>query len=727
MTMSARKPRVALIYPPYAPLVPPLGLALLSSGVKKLGFECRTFNWNIDFVRSYPVKQARRRVAMHQALSYLFPLNEWVFLKQVFPESDDADPRIARRLAEVDAGYKAIRARRYSYPVESGLAQDPVSPAEWIPTMRGVAAESLQRMADRLSAFDVIGISTTFSQNMAALALAKTVKKTWPEKTVVFGGANCDDVMGQTLVEQFDFIDYVFSGEVDFSFPEFVRRVYTGESTADVPGIIYRDVQGHVVKGPVAEPLEDMNALPTPDYDDYVADRPSTDVRSLPLVLALESSRGCWWGAKHHCVFCGLNANGMGFRGKNHGRFQQELEEIVDRYQPKHLTMTDNIISTSYYGEFVNWARSRRLGVDFFYEIKANLNRTQVEGLSDAGITSLQPGIESFSSNVLGLIKKGIHGIQNVAFLKYASDNGVAVYYSILGGFPGESVEDYQKMGRQVRSLVHLQPPAYGVGAAQYHRFSPMFKSAAPGFLRPLPGYMELYPFPEETIAKMAYHFEAREQKDFSYFEPVSAGILRWRESWSVRGCTLTWESVGDGILIRDRRPGFQPRNYRLTDHAVSVFHSLDRPRKLGAIAADRAPVRKLELKVIQSEASGPDTKAVADDETPAVAQRGLWRGLVQRVADRGTIEVPVSFTRAAFEQDPDASLKVLIDAGVIYVDDGSYLALPVSARRRPRQADWVNFRVPGIGDRVRRLRNAAKGTAVDWRQIALDRLQGGN
>jgi ribosomal peptide maturation radical SAM protein 1 len=722
---SERKPRVALIYPPYAPIVPPLGLAILSAGVKKLGFECRTFNWNIDFVRSYPAKKASRRVAMHQVLSYLFPLNEWVFLKHVFPSSEDNDRRITQRLAELDEGYKVTRSRRHSYPVESGLAQDPVSPAEWIPSMRGVAAESLRRMTDQLSGYDVVGISTTFSQNMAALALAKSVKTRWPEKTVVFGGANCDDIMGETLLTQFEFLDYVFSGEVDFSFPEFVRRRSVGASMADLPGVVYRDERGHIIKGPAAVPLEDLNVLPTPDYDDYVADRESTDVRSMPLILALESSRGCWWGAKHHCVFCGLNANGMAFRSKNQGRFQDELEQIVGRYRPKHLTMTDNIISTSYYGEFVNWARSRSLGVDFFYEIKANLNRSQVEGLSDAGITSLQPGIESFSSNVLALMKKGIQGIQNVAFLKYASDNGVSVYYNILGGFPGEAPADYQKMGQHIRSLVHLQPPAYGVGAAQYHRFSPMFRNAEAGLLRPLSGYMELYPFPEDTIANLAYHFETKESKDHGYFAPVSDGILRWRESWSVRGCTLTWENVGDTILIRDRRPGYLPRNYRLSDRAVSVFHSLDKPRKLAALAAEGAPIRKLELKVIQPDAPAQSGNDSAEAATPAVAPRGLWRGLIQRVADYGTVEVPVSFTRAEFEQNPDASLKVLIDAGIIYVDDGSCLALPVSARRRPRQADWVNFRIPGLADRLRRLRNFSKGTLVDWRQVAMDRLLG--
>ncbi len=702
--------KVALVYPPYSPLAPPLGLAILSAGVKKLGFECRTFNWNVDFVRSYPAKRARRRVAMHRTLSYLFPLNEWVFLKQVFPDSDDNDPRITARLAALEEGYKAIRSHKYSYQVESGLAQDPVSPSAWIPKLRGVAEESVSRMSERLSAYDVIGISSTFSQNMAALALARRIKARWPEKTVVFGGANCDDIMGETLLGQFTFIDYVFSGEVDFSFPEFVRRKAAGAPVADLPGLIYRDSHGRVAKGPAAVPLEDMNSLPLPDYDDFIADRKASDVDILPLTLTLESSRGCWWGAKHHCTFCGLNANGLAFRQKANERFQSELEQIAARYHPQHLSMTDNIISTSYYGAFVDWARSRRLGIDFFYEIKANLNRSQVDRLSDAGITSLQPGIESFSSGVLALMRKGIHGIQNVAFLKYASDSGVSVYYNILGGFAGEDPEEYRKMARNIKALVHLEPPAFGVGAAQYHRFSPMFREAQ-GKLRPLPGYAELYPFPEETLTNMAYHFEAKESKEFPYFEPVSKEVLRWRESWSVRGCTLTWQDVGDAVLIRDRRPGFVRRNYRLTDYAVTVFHALDRPRKLAAIGR--------ELLVDQPS----DLVAGRPDANAAPVRRPL-QGLRHRIADRRCDEVPVSFTRDDFRQNPEACVKALVDAEVIYVEDESYLMLPVSELRRPRQADWVSFRIPGVGDGFRRLAADVRAALIDWREIALSARQ---
>ena len=61
-----------------------------------------------------------------------------------------------------------------------------------------------------------------------------------------------------------------------------------------------------------------------------------------------------------------------------------------------------------------------------------------------------------------------------------------------------------------------------------------------------------MYPFPEETIADLAYHFEAKESRECPYFEPLSQEITRWNRIWDDRHCTLTWETAGDEILINN-------------------------------------------------------------------------------------------------------------------------------------------------------------------------------
>lgn len=120
----------------------------------------------------------------------------------------------------------------------------------------------------------VLGFTSVFQQHVASLALARLVKRARPETFIVFGGANCDDVMGAETVRAFPFVDAAVSGEADLVFPELVRRVLAGQSVEGMPGV--RTPQG--VASELAAPrlshgpmVREMDALPYPDYGDYFA------------------------------------------------------------------------------------------------------------------------------------------------------------------------------------------------------------------------------------------------------------------------------------------------------------------------------------------------------------------------------------------------------------------------------------------------------------------------
>ena len=56
----------------------------------------------------------------------------------------------------------------------------------------------------------------------------------------------------------------------------------------------------------------------------------TTVLRRVVPTLLFETSRGCWWGAKSHCTFCGLNGETMAFRSKSPRRALDELEQLGD-------------------------------------------------------------------------------------------------------------------------------------------------------------------------------------------------------------------------------------------------------------------------------------------------------------------------------------------------------------------------------------------------------------
>lgn len=72
--------------------------------------------------------------------------------------------------------------------------------------------------------------------------------------------------------------------------------------------------------------------IPTPNYDGFFERLTDSAARDwVEPKLIVEGSRGCWWGEKHHCTFCGLNGSFMEFRGKSPARFEREIMELVER------------------------------------------------------------------------------------------------------------------------------------------------------------------------------------------------------------------------------------------------------------------------------------------------------------------------------------------------------------------------------------------------------------
>jgi ribosomal peptide maturation radical SAM protein 1 len=347
----------------------------------------------------------------------------------------------------------------------------------------------------------------------------------------------------------------------------------------------------------------------------------------------------------------------MAFRQKEPLRFRSEIQATVERYNARWLFMADNILPAKYYGDFMQWARQRGLQIDFFYEIKANVTRRHVADLAEAGVSMVQPGIESFSSPILSLMKKGVRGAQNIAFLKYAAEEGLIAAYNLLAGFPGEDPFEYERMSRELPKLFHLRPPN-GLSVVEFHRFSP-YHNAPEVFglrLRPHPNYGFIYPLEARALDGLAYFFEVegRSAGDLSYLAAIRRVIDEWRTQYDETVCRLTWRRDGAAIVVEDTRPHFGPRAIRLSRAAAALLEAFDSPTTLAAAAAS---LRGLE------------------SSEPARPRPG---------------ETLIDFSAAELARDPKGCLRRLGAYGLTYEEDGLHVALPVSAAARAVEPGWA-------------------------------------
>src|SRR5262249_54058164 len=147
---------------------------------------------------------------------------------------------------------------------------------------------------------------------------------------IVFGGANCEGEMGLQLLRSFPWIDYVCTREGDVVFPEFVDRILRMGARRGARGLLR---QGHDDQASVPALVSTLDDLPIPDYAEYVARLTKSPLAAtIRPSLLIETSRGCWWGAKHHCVFCGLNGETMAFRSKSSARVLSEMATLSATY-----------------------------------------------------------------------------------------------------------------------------------------------------------------------------------------------------------------------------------------------------------------------------------------------------------------------------------------------------------------------------------------------------------
>jgi ribosomal peptide maturation radical SAM protein 1 len=249
--------------------------------------------------------------------------------------------------------------------------------------------------------------------------------------------------------------------------------------------------------------------------------------------------------------------------------------------------MVDNILDMQYFRDLFPELIKRGIALDIFYETKANLRKEQVELLHEAGVKTIQPGIESFSSRVLSLMRKGTTALQNVELLKWCRQFGVKCNWNLMYGLPGEDSSEYEEMVSLIAGLHHLEPPQ-GCGPVRVDRFSPYFVN--PGQfglcnLRCDRSYAYVYDLPESDLANLAYYFE----HDYTDGRDPSTYTARLREAvdtWEANAgrSGLIYRDDGDTLAIQDDRVGALQPKLRLDKVERALYLFLDRYHSWSAL-----------------------------------------------------------------------------------------------------------------------------------------------
>lgn len=438
-------------------------------------------------------------------------IGDWVFCVALYSEDTVAmlDERFAR------------------YCVANEL--DPVIPARFRDLAETFVADLADRIAEHQPA--ILGLSSTFMQNVASLALMKAVKERSPATMVVIGGGNCDGVMGEAIFETFEFVDAVVSGEGESRLCEIVEAVAGGQRVSPRPGLLVRGADAHSCG---TDPgLSDPKEWTLGRFGEYFEELSSTAFADdVSVVMQYEASRGCWWGERRHCTFCGLNGTSMEYRAKAGNIVVRELAELYEEYGVGRVNFVDNILDRDAFRTFLPELAAGPRDLTLQFEVKSNLSRAELQLLADAGTFSIQPGIESLSTKLLRTMRKGCTAVTNLVCIRDAREVGIHVTWNLLYGFPGEAPADYDFYLENWELWCHLDPPE-SLSRIALERFSPYFDDEALGFQirRPARFYRHIYPYTQSTLMRLAYVFDTPDRG-------ISGSVVR-----ELREVTAQWRS----------------------------------------------------------------------------------------------------------------------------------------------------------------------------------------
>ncbi|OJJ16150.1 hypothetical protein BKI52_35885 [marine bacterium AO1-C] len=455
-----------------------------------------------------------------------------------------------------------------------------------------ICYQFLQKSAEVIAElnYKIVGVSLGFcNQINASIAFINQVKSFQPGAVTIIGGSYCEGEKAEALFSLSKYIDYIFEGESELSFIDFLRNTLQN-----------RPPKQRLIKPQKEASLEN---LPIADYKAY-----AQQVKKIMgedyyehrvKAIWYETNRGCWWAEKAKCTFCGITE--IGFRQKSIARIAQDLEEIKAQVPGKFLFFTDLIMSSGFPDKLLSYNPDMANYPVLGMQLKVSRTVQDVAKLSKINAKYILPGVEAFSTSLLKKMKKGTTGRQNIYFIRNAYCFGISTQYYLLWGLPNDTAKEYETLLEILPLIRHLQPPQLFDGA-QISRDAPYFTNPDEYNIERL-NYWKVYDmiFPEESDIQTVANYFVGEYKSFSYenvelIEAIQQEITHWKKVWTTTKLSMV-HLMGNYMIYDSRqlnKPGME--NHVVNEATAMEIMTYQRYQKGNSMALDWAIGKKLGL-----------------------------------------------------------------------------------------------------------------------------------
>lgn len=302
----------------------------------------------------------------------------------------------------------------------------------------------IEEISKLLSKYDptLVGVTATTSTIKNALEYVKIAKKVLPDSLIIIGGPHATFMPVETL-KSCEELDAVVIGEGEKTTVELASKSLDTNNgqLSTVKGIAYQD-NGNIKLNLPRELIKDLDSIPFParhlvPFKEYG----TTQEKNSDMI----TSRGCVF----NCGYCSSSRiMGRKFRTRSSKNVVDEIEHLTDEYKLEKIAFMDDtfMLDKRRAEEIAEEINRRGLDINFVASSRVDMvNKSLLEKLKSAGLTTLYYGVESGSQRILNLMKKGITLKQAEDAVRSAKDVGVEVLTSFILGYPGETRKEMDK------------------------------------------------------------------------------------------------------------------------------------------------------------------------------------------------------------------------------------------------------------------------------------------
>jgi len=265
-------------------------------------------------------------------------------------------------------------------------------------------------------------------------------------------------------------IDYILMNEGEVAVCKFMKLLESNRAIAEedlykIKNLAFKNDAGDIHTNENEPLIADLNTIPIPDRTLM------GDAYSNNNIVPMISSRGCG----HGCIYCSTDKMWKSLWRPRSA--QNIIDEILYLVTTGRLTENKML---SFIDD--NFTRSKKRVLEFCELLKVNnlrirwscssrpetLDESLIQTIAAAGCESIFLGVESGSSKVLKLMKRGYDKNYIINLSKTLIENGIIPKASFMIGIPYEDVEDIAETFELIKKMytynvsIHVFTPRVG-------------------------------------------------------------------------------------------------------------------------------------------------------------------------------------------------------------------------------------------------------------------------